>query len=292
MNTLKFKQNLIKTLFNHNTMDGKLALETITSFKTLLSPEDFDAFVKGEDSAPLRAFEEVKTFLKGESPASGKEGDDDDDKGKEKKEGAEQGGEEEDLEKKPEIKKAQTAVDDARAGLQKAEADLAKLKNPAGAGDTPVVTSVTPEMFKAFQTEITTKFKAISDLLTKSIGSQEELTEIKKAVGDIAEVKDIVERIAGMPLGGKAIRQGAQANFLEKALKGEQTDDDGKKVLSINVHKQLIEKALEDAMLKTTDEELKKSYEDSLLRYNAGGGTINQDVAFDLFNNHNIRLTK
>lgn len=262
-------------------MDGKLALETIQSFKVLLSPEDFDAFIKGADSEPLRAFDEVKTFLKGEPPAGKKADADDDEPGN--------GGEP--LEEKPEIKKAQDAVNVAKEVLQKAEADLLKIEQPeAGTGDKPPA-AITPEMFKGLQDELNAKLKSITDILVKAVGTPDNLEEIKKSVAEIKGIKETIDKIADMPLGGKAVRQG-DPTFLEKALKGEQTDDDGKQVLSVGVHKQLVEKALENAMEHTSNEELRKSYEDSLLRYNAGGGTINQDVAHDLFNNHNIRLTK
>ena len=49
-------------------MDGKIALETIQSFKTLLSPEDYEEFLKGEDSAKLRAVPEVAEFVKAKEP--------------------------------------------------------------------------------------------------------------------------------------------------------------------------------------------------------------------------------
>ena len=95
-----------------------------------------------------------------------------------------------------------------------------------------------------------------------------------------------------MPLGTKAIKAGAAANFFEKALGGESTDEDGKKILSVAFNKEAILKSLEDGMNKTTDPELKKSYEDSIVRYNGGGGMISREVAMDQLENFNVRLTK
>ena len=241
-------------------MDGKTALDTIKSFQTLLSPEDYEEFVKGEDSAKLRAFPEVTEFLEKAKPADE---------------------EEEEEEEKPELKKALDEVELAKTALAEKEAALAKLQ-PA-----PVVEPVTTEMFKGLQGEINTKFSEVTRLITKSIGPSNEVTELKKSVDGITK---LVEKIAGMPLGTKAIKAGVAANFFEKALAGESQDETGKKVLSVVANKDQVLKALVDANEKVTDPELKKAYEDSIMRYNGGGGTIEKSVAFDLHDNHDIRL--
>ena len=235
-------------------MDGITALDTLKSFKTLLSEEDFTEFVKGTDSEKLRAFPEVQEFLKGFDKEFIKEKEPKEDDEKEDKEEHEAG---ESKEKEDKEEKAEKAV--------------------------------TPEMLKGLQDEMNTKFKGVTEILQKSIGNVDEIAEIKKSV---SEINDLVTKIAGMPLGTKAIRNAANANFFEKAIAGEQEDETGKKVLSVTVNKEQILKSLEDGMNKAVEPELKKSYEDSIMRYNGGGGTISQPVAADLFENYNIRLVK
>jgi hypothetical protein len=282
-------------------MNGETALQTIQSFKTLLSPEDYGEFVKGEDSAKLRAFPEVAEFLekassfKGEEEAKKKEegetadggatedraGKDNDfkGKGKEKKKDKEPDDDEDD--KKPELKKALDDVELAKVALAAKEAELAKLQ-PA-----PEVEPVTTEMFKGLHDEINTKFSEVTKLISKSIGPSEEVKELKKSVDNMTA---LVEKIAGMPLGTKAIKAGVAANFFEKALAGESQDETGKKVLSVTANKDQVLKSLVDISKKMTDPELKKAYEDSIVRYNGGGGTIEKAVGLDLFENHDIRL--
>ena len=253
-------------------MDGKLAIETIQSFQTLLSKEDFDEFIKGTDSEKLRAFPEVQEFLKGETS--------------------------------PEIKSPTAEKNDKKGGSgtvdpggKEAEEKDDK-QNPDG-GDTEdregknndfkkKEKAVETEISKAFQDEVNGKLKEVTSILQKNIDNATEIAGIKKSVDSLLET---VNKIAGAPLGTKAIRTG-NAEWLEKSLSGELKDDDDKQVLSVSVNKVQIEKALATAMDKTADPELKKSYEDSLLRYNAGGGTISKDVAFDLVNTYNIRLTQ
>jgi hypothetical protein len=238
-------------------MDGITALDTLKSFKTLLSEEDFTEFVKGTDSEKLRAFSEVQEFLKGfdkefiKEKEDGK--DDEEDKEKEDKEEHEAG---ESKEKEDKEEKAEKAV--------------------------------TPEMLKGLQDEMNTKFKGVTEIL-KGFGNDDKIAELQKSVD---AVTSLVEKIAGMPLGTKAIKAGAAANFFEKSFGGEQEDESGKKVLSVTMNKEQILKSLEDGMNKAVDPELKRSYEDSIVRYNAGGGTIAQPVAMDLFENFNIRITK
>jgi hypothetical protein len=260
-------------------MDGKIALETLKSFKTLLPPTEFGEFLKGEESAVLRSYPETEEFIKAETEGAHKEPDGDEGKeGKKKVEGEPDGDEPE------ELKKAVGAVELAKANLATAEAELAKVK-PA-----PVVAPVTPEMFKGLQDEIGVKFGEVTKLLTKAINPPEGFTELKKAVDQISEV---VSRIAGQPLGTKAIK--GQPNFFEKALgEGAQEDESGKTVLSVTAHKEQVTKAMVDVLEKSTDlePELKKAYEDSIMRYNAGGGTIEKAVGIDLFENRNIRLVK
>ena len=261
-------------------MDGKIALETIQSFKTLLSPEDYEEFLKGEDSAKLRAFPEVAEFVKAKEPGKeeGEKEEEEEGEGKEKKK---KDGKEEEGEEKPELKKALDDVELAKTALAEKEAELAKLQ-PA-----PVVEPVTTEMFKGFQSEINTKFEAVTNILTKAVGPSNEVTELKKSVDNITK---LVEKIADMPLGTKAIKAGVAANYFEKALAGESQDENVKQVLSVNINKDQVLKALVDIGEKVTDPELKKAYDNSIMRYNAGGGTIEKAVAVDLHDNHDIRL--
>jgi len=256
-------------------MDGTVALDTIKSFKEIMTPEDYTEFLKGEDSAKLRAFPEVQTFIKGEAEEESEE----EKTAREKKEKEEAG----EGEEKPEMKKALADVELAKSTLAEKEAALNLLKPPAE------VKPVTSEMFKSLQDEINTKFKGVTDILQKSIGSRDEITELKKSVDSIVEV---VTKIAGMPLGTKAIKAGAAANFFEKAFGGDTKDEDGKQILSVTLNKEAILKSLGNGMEKTTDPELKKSYEDSIVRYNGGGGTISREVAMDQLENFNVRLTK
>jgi hypothetical protein len=265
-------------------MDGKTALETIQSFKTLLSPEDYEEFVKGEDSAKLRAFPEVAEFVKAKEPEAKKEEEEEaPDGGKEEKREGKDNDFKEEKKEKPELKKALEDVELAKAALAEKEAELAKLQ-PA-----PVVEPVTTEMFKGLQSEINTKFSEVTKLITKTIGPSDEVTELKKSVDSMTK---LVEKIAEMPMGTKAIKAGVAANFFEKALAGESQDETGKKLLSVTLNKDLVTKALVDAGEKVTDPELKKAYDNSIMNYNAGGGTIEKAVAFDLHDNYNIKLTK
>lgn len=266
-------------------MDGKIALQTVKSFQEIMSKEDYTEFLKSEDSAKLRAFPEVQTFIKGEDG-----GEDENEENEEKKVAREkkehESGEskkKEDEEEKPEMKKALADVELAKSVLAEKEAALNLLK--------PVTETkpVTSEMLKGFQDEINTKFKSVTDILQKSIGSLDEVAELKKSVDSITE---IVTKIAGMPLGTKAIKAGAAANFFEKAFSGEQKDEEGKQILSVTLNKEEVLKSLEDGMNKASDPELKKSYENSIMRYNGGGGTISREVAIDQLENFSVRLTK
>jgi hypothetical protein len=259
-------------------MNGKEALEIIQSLKILQSPEDYGEFLKGEDSAKLRAFPEVAEFIKAK-PAEEKEEKEETEEEKLAREKEEK----EEKEEKPELKKAQDDVTLAETALAEKKAALEALQ-PA-----PAVTPVTSEMFKGLQSEINTKFSEVTKLITKSISPSDEVTELKKSVDNIV---GIVEKIAKMPLGTKAIKEGVAANFFEKALAGESQDETGKQVLSVNINKDQVLKAMVDVGEKVTDPELKKAYEDSIMRYNAGGGTIEKAVAVDLHDNHDIRLVK
>lgn len=112
--------------------------------------------------------------------------------------------------------------------------------------------------------------------------------ELQKSV---SELIGVVQKISGMPIGTKAVRTGS-ANFFEKSFGGQEEDGDGVKLLSVTSQKDKVLDALEKGMSASTDEELTKSYEDSILRYNAGGGMINQSVAIDLYKNHKVRLQR
>jgi len=236
-------------------MDGTLALNTIESFKEIMTPEDFDEFLKSEDSAKLRAFPEVQGFLKADKKEEPPSKDTEEKEPEEEEE--EQGGDEEELEKEKKPEKEEKSL----------QADL----------------------IKGISEEISSQFKGLTELIQKAVDLGSEVTELKKSVD---EIKGVVEKVAAMPLGTKALRAGAAAQFLEKALGGSLEDGEEKQVLSINSNKEAVLKAMETGLSKATDDELKRSYEDSIVRYNAGGGQPSREVAQDLFEKHNIRLTK
>jgi hypothetical protein len=217
-------------------MNGELALSTIKSFKSIMSQEDFDVFVKGDDSEKLRSFPEVQEFLKGEEKPEGGE----------KAEGEEEPEKEETEEK-----------------------------------------GVTAEMLKSLDTKLDGIVTILKGVVSDR--SSDEIAEIRKSITDI---NDSLESLKGMPQGKKAIKNGS-AEFFQKSLNGEMPEDEkGKKVLSITLNKEQVLKALENGFEKTQDEDLKKSYESSIVRYNGGGGTISQDVAIDMYEKHNVRLTR
>ena len=95
-------------------MDGKVALDTVKSFQEIMSSEDYTEFLKSEDSAKLRAFPEVQTFIKGETAEDDEEESEEEKIAREKKEKEEAGGEE-----KPEMKKALADVELAKSVLAK-----------------------------------------------------------------------------------------------------------------------------------------------------------------------------
>jgi len=244
-------------------MDGTLALSTIKSFREIMPPEDYAEFLKSEDSEKLRAFPEVAEFVKGEMPEQFKKKED----------------------KEPDDK------DDEKPGDKKDDKEPDKDEDDKKEKDEKPWEgkAVVDEMMKGLEDQLNVKFKTITDYMQKSLELDTKVDELQKAV---ETVTGLVEKIAGMPLGTKAIKAGAAANFFEKAFGGEMEDDNGKKVLSVTMNKEQVLKSLEEGMKKAVDAELIKSYEGSIVRYNGGGGTIGQDVAVDLFENHGVRLTK
>jgi hypothetical protein len=139
------------------------------------------------------------------------------------------------------------------------------------------------------------KEKAISSELIKGLqadvlSSNEKVETLQKSIDTLT---GIVSKLSGMPMGTKAVKSG-NANFFEKSFGASEQnqDDDGKRVLSITTQKETVLKCLEDGLSKAQDTELVKAYENSIMRYNAGGGTISREAAVDLFENHGIRLTQ
>jgi hypothetical protein len=126
------------------------------------------------------------------------------------------------------------------------------------------------------------------DLNTKTLETNDRIEALQKSLDDTLQ---LVAKIAGMPLGTKAVKTG-NANFFEKSFGATQKDDEGKTPLSVSLQKEAVLKALENGMSKCVEADLIKAYEDSIIRYNAGGGTISQVTAVDLFENHGIRLTQ
>jgi hypothetical protein len=237
-------------------MTGTLAIDTLKSFHEIMSPEDFDEFIKGVDSEKLRAFPEVVEFMKAEKPWEKKDKEDE----KEEKEEKEDPDEEKDEKKKG--KKKEEEEEDEKA--------------------------ITPELIKGVEDRLNGKIDAVTTLLKAFLTSTESMDEIKKSVDSANEV---LSKIAGMPAGTKALRSGASANFFEKSFGGEtEQDDEGKKVLSVTQNKEVILKALEKGLEKAVDAELIRSYQDSIISYNGGGGMISKAAAFDLYDNYGIRL--
>jgi hypothetical protein len=102
---------------------------------------------------------------------------------------------------------------------------------------------------------------------------------------------ELLQKVAGTPMGTRAVKTGS-ASFLEKAINGENKDENDKQILSTTLNKEIILKSLQNGLEKAVDPELKKSYENSIMRYNAGGGSIDKAVAIDQYENFNVRLTQ
>lgn len=243
-------------------MDNKLALETIKSFQEIMTPEDFEEFLKSEDSAKLRAFPEVQEFLK----AEGNEGESEKNK------------------KTPKPPKPPEPPD-----LEGEEKEEGEDDEEGSQGGKTKNLEEEEEEEKNKKKSASNEFSTLTNLIQKAIDLKEDMDELKKSVDDI---KGVIEKIAGMPLGTKAIKTGAAAQYLEKAMAGDFQDEAGKRVVSVSRNKDVVLKALETGFSKATDDDLKKAYEGSIVRYNAGGGTIDQEVAIDLFEKHNIRLVR
>lgn len=143
------------------------------------------------------------------------------------------------------------------------------------------------EEIKKSISSLESRFDEESKILKSIPSILENQEELQKSVSQLI---DIVQKMSGMPLETKAIKSGS-ANFFEKSF-GSQEDGDGVTPLSIVSQKEQVLVALEKGMGATDNEELIKSYEDSIVRYNAGGGLINQAVAIDLYKNHKIRLQR
>ena len=219
-------------------MEGKTALDTIKSFKEILSSSDYDDFIKGEDSAKLRAFPEVQEFLKGEDTKEGEE------------------------------ETTEETTEDTKEGEEE-EKEKALI----------------PELIKGLETRL----DSLASFLAKSHLENERLETIEKSIESLSET---IQKIADQPSGRRAIKNGS-LDFFEKALGGEtMADESGKKILSTSLHKEEITKSLESGLEKAQTPELKSLYENSIVRYNGGGGSIDQEVAMDLFHNHDIRLVK
>lgn len=234
-------------------MDGKAALDIMKSFSEIMSPEDFQAFAKSEDSAKLRAFPEVKALLKGKVKET-------------------EGSEEDELEDEEEEKK--------KEGKEKEEEEDDKEKG------------ISSELLKSLSDEIGARFegklKGVSDLLVKALNNENEISELKKSIDSI---ESVVYKMAGMPQGTKAVK--TTPSFFEKAFGGQESNDEnGKTVLSVSANKEKVLSSMEKAMGATQDEQLVKAYEDTIIRYNGGSGTIAQEVAIDLFETHGVRLIK
>jgi hypothetical protein len=236
-------------------MDGIAAVDVIKSFKELMSPSDYTEFLKSEDSAKLRAFPEVQELLKGEMPEQFKKKEDEpDDKDDEK----------------PGDKKDDKEPDDDEDDKKEDKEDKGKPWEKEKA--------IMSDLIKGLE----------DDLNTKTLETNDRIEKLQKSLDDTLQ---LVAKIAGMPLGTKAVKTG-NANFFEKSFGATQKDEEGKTPLSVSLQKEAVLKALENGMSKCVEADLIKAYEDSIIRYNAGGGTISQVTAVDLFENHGIRLTQ
>jgi dihydroxyacetone kinase DhaKLM complex PTS-EIIA-like component DhaM len=139
----------------------------------------------------------------------------------------------------------------------------------------------TPDLLKSFTEALDIKMqnitKANTDLLNAFEDVKSENTELKKAI----------ELMGGQRTGFKSV---TKSNFIEKANQNGFEPENGKTILSVSIHKGLVENALGDAMEKAENPEIKKAIGDTLIGFNAGGAKISNEMASYLYKNHNIKL--
>lgn len=142
--------------------------------------------------------------------------------------------------------------------------------------------SMSPDILKAIG-EIFQKNQN-SDLQKSIDGLSERYGNLEKS---ISELSSQVQELKTTP---KPFKSFKSSDILKKGGLGEENDEDGKKVLSVTMQKEEVSKSLEDVIEKSTDSKVKMRYESTLLNYNSGNVPIPQDIAVDLFKNHDIRL--
>lgn len=129
-------------------------------------------------------------------------------------------------------------------------------------------------------------FEKATEVFAKII--DEKLNKANEETSDrLDKIEEIVEKIGKQTPGLKA------RTLFEKSEQGEVGESkDERQVLSISKNRKELMKAIEDVYDTTKDGFMKSRYEESIIAFNAGNGTISQEVAKDLFANHNIRVVR
>ena len=132
-------------------------------------------------------------------------------------------------------------------------------------------------------------FENLSTSISGAVSEKNE--ELIKAINDLreenTELKKSIEVIGSQYPGMKSVNK---HSFIEKAEKGE--DEDGRKVFSVSKQKNMVLGVLNDAIDTEENNHIKKSLEDNLVGYNAGGAPISEDIAKYLYDNKGVRLVK
>jgi hypothetical protein len=81
----------------------------------------------------------------------------------------------------------------------------------------------------------------------------------------------------------------ATHNFIEKGQSNE-LDESGKNILSVSKNKSQVLAVLDEAVEKATSPDIKKSLENEIIGFNAGGAPISEPIASYLYKNHGTRL--
>lgn len=132
------------------------------------------------------------------------------------------------------------------------------------------------EIRKSIEASVISKIEEKFDTLIK--GKNDEIETLRKKV----------EEIEKTPV-RKSIVKSAQAVVLEKALKGE-TSEDGKVLLSRKLQKGRVSEVLFKAWEDETDEIKKAKYGDAVVKFESTGSYIEPSVIQELFKSKNIQI--
>jgi hypothetical protein len=252
------------------------------ALKNVLSPEDYDEFVKAKkepetneaaNGGKEEALEKAYNLAKGELKAS-------------KKAFSIKKAE---MLKNPELKELKKAFKSKKKEIKKAfgemwekeKADKEKAKlDKKECKEKETEKSVTPDLVKSltdsFNSKIDQMLQSNNDLV-KSL--TDENTSLKKAVETLSKE-------------GLNFRSAKNFQVVEKANHNE-LDEDGRTLLHTSTQKKLVISALETAFEKANDPTIKKSIQDDIMAYNlAPDGSVSREVAEYLYNNHKVRLVK